>query len=104
MNEVTESAATDKSEKAEKEKPAKLAKLAKFKLTIHSGTDEGDKGDVFLGHNGDTFLIQRDQEAIVDERVINILKDAVIHTTIKDKDGTERAVNIPRYSYNVMPV
>lgn len=87
------------------EKPAKASKPkhTMYKLTIHSGSDKGDQGDVFLGHNGVSFLIQRDKEVTVDERVIDCLTDAVIHTTKKGDDGIERVVKIPRFSYNVMP-
>lgn len=86
------------------EKPVKASKPkhTMYKVTIHSGSEKGDQGDVFLGHNGVSFLIQRDQEVTVDERVIDCLKDAVIHTTKKGEDGIEREVKIPRFSYNVM--
>lgn len=85
------------------EKPAKKPKHTMYKLTIHSGSEKGDQGDVFLGHNGVSFLIQRDKEVTVDERVIDCLKGAVIHTTAKGEDGVLREVKIPTYSYNVMP-
>jgi hypothetical protein len=30
-------------------------------VTIHTGEDKGDKGDVFLSHNFRPILIQRDK-------------------------------------------
>lgn len=86
--------------KAEKAKPAR-----KYKITIHSGEDKGDKGDVFLSHNYKTLLIQRDKEVVIDERYLNVLKGTMIETFVKDPEtGKESAVRIPRFSYNVEPV
>ena len=86
-------------------KPAKAKpKREMYKLTIHSGGEKGDQSDVFVAHNGTGFLIQRDKEVTVDERVVDCLKSAVIHTTHKGEDGVEREVRMPRFSYNMMPV
>ena len=87
----------------EEPKAVKAVKQKMFKLTIHSGEDIGDKGDVFIGHNAKSFLIQRDQEVTVPEFIIDCLKDTVIETNIRDKDGKDRLVKIPRFSYNVAP-
>lgn len=95
MSEVMEAPVVEKATKA------KAPKM--FKLTIHSGEDKGDKGDVFLGHNGKSYLIQRDNEAIVPECVIDVLAHTVIETVIKDESGNERIVKIPRFAYNVSP-
>lgn len=77
-------------------------KATKVKVTIYSGEDAGDKGDVFLAHNFRSVLIQRDQEVEIDECYLDILKNTVVETTVKDKDsGKESVVRIPRFAYNV---
>lgn len=85
---------------AEEKKAAEAVK--KFKVKIHSGQDEADKGDVFLAHNYRGILIQRDQEVVIEEHYVNALKASMIHTTLK-KDGKEEAITIPRYSYEISP-
>lgn len=87
----------------EEPKAVKAVKQKMYKVTIHSGEDKGDKGDVFLGHNGKSYLIQRDNEAIVPECIIDVLSHTVIETTVKDESGNERIVKIPRFAYNVSP-
>jgi hypothetical protein len=72
----------------------------KYKVTIHSGEDAGDKGDVFLSHNFRSMLVQRDVEVELDECFVEVLKHSVIETTAK-KDGVEVPVKIPRFAYNV---
>jgi hypothetical protein len=85
-------------------KEAKAAESGKkFRVTIHSGEDKGDKGDVFLAHNFHSVLIQRDKEVVLDEKFVNVLNDSVIHTITKDEDGTERPIRIPRYAFTVSP-
>lgn len=77
-------------------------KANKVKVTIYSGEDAGDKGDVFLAHNFRSVLIQRDQEVEIDECYLDILKNTVVETVVKDKDsGKESVVRIPRFAYNV---
>lgn len=77
--------------------------LKMYKVTIHSGEDKGDKGDVFLSHNHKSALIQRDKEVVISEYFVECLKNSMIETTIKGEDGVERSVRIPRFSYNVSP-
>lgn len=84
-------------------KEDKVDDSKKFRVTIHSGEDKGDKGDVFLAHNFQSVLIQRDQEVILDEKFVNVLNDSVIHTITKDEDGIEKPVRIPRYSFTIAP-
>ena len=85
----------------EKEKAASAPKM--FKVTIHSGEDATDKGDVPLVHNFKQILIQRDKEVTISEAFLECLKHAVVETTIKAEDGTERPVRIPRFAYSAMP-
>lgn len=84
-------------------KAKKAEALKMYKVTIHSGEDKGDKGDVFLGHNFKTLLIQRDKEVTINENFLEILQHTNIETTVKDESGNVRAIKIPRYSYNVSP-
>lgn len=84
-------------------KAKKSDSLKMYKLTIHSGEGDGDKGDVFLGHNYAAILIQRDKEVIVNEHYINVLKDTVIETVVRDGEGKDRHIKIPTYSYSVEP-
>ena len=74
-----------------------------FKVTIHSGEDEGDKGDVFLCHNNKSILIQRDKEVTISEHYVECLKHSVIETMVRESGGVERPVKIPRFSYNCAP-
>ncbi len=82
---------------------AKPKKLKMYKVTIHSGEDKGDKGDVFLSHNYKSVLIQRDKEVTVSEFILECLQNSTIDTVVKGEDGKERSVRIPRFSYNVAP-
>lgn len=76
----------------------------KYKVTIHSGEGNGDKGDVVLVHNFKQILIQRDQEVTIDERYLEVLKNSVISTVAKNDAGEEVPVRIARFSYNVEAV
>jgi hypothetical protein len=88
---------------AEEKKVEKAEAPKKYRVTIHSGQDEADKGDVFLAHNFRGIQIQRDKEVVIDEHYLNALKQSMIHTTIKE-DGVVRNVTVPRFSFNVEPV
>lgn len=77
--------------------------LKMYKVTIHSGEDEGDKGDVFLCHNNKSILIQRDKEVTISEHYVECLKHSVIETMVRESGGVERPVKIPRFSYNCAP-
>jgi hypothetical protein len=81
-----------------------------MKLIINSTAGDEGKADVILVHNFDALTIQRDQEVIVPERYVNVLKDAVIVTAmrdndtgkeLKDKDGNVRYTKIAQYGYSV---
>lgn len=87
-----------------KEKPTKAAVPKKYRVTIHSGEDKGDKGDVFLQHNYKPILVKRDEAVVLDECWVEVLKHSVIETFAKGEDGKEHPIRIPRYSYNVEPV
>lgn len=86
------------------EAPTKSRKEAvkQYKVTIHSGEDKADKGDVVLAHNFKQILIKRDEEVTIGEHFLEALKHSTIDTTIRD-EGKERAVKIPRFSYSVQP-
>ena len=82
-------------------KPAKAVAPKMMKITIHSGEDKGDKGDVFLAHNYKTLLIQRDQEVTIPEHFMECLRP--IETVVKDEKGNERSVKMQRFSFSVTP-
>lgn len=106
MNELTEAdskprgrpAKVEAVEVVESVKPLKM-----FKVTIHSGEDEGDKGDVFLSHNNKSILIQRDKEVVISEYFVECLNHSMIETVTRENGGDERPVKIPRFAYNVAP-
>lgn len=79
------------------------AGLKMYKVTIHSGEDDGDKGDVFLCHNNKSILIQRDKEVTLSEYYVECLKHSVIETMVRENGGVERPIKIPRFAYNVAP-
>lgn len=89
----------------EKKKPGRppVEKPKMFKLTIHSGADNGDKGDVVLVHNYKQIQIKRDVEVEVSEAYIECLQHSMIETTVKNDAGEERKARVPRFSYNVSP-
>jgi hypothetical protein len=88
---------------ADEAKQMKVETPKKYRVTIHSGEDKGDKGDVVLIHNFKQIMIQRDKEVVIDERYVGVLNDSVIHTVAKGEDGVERAIRIPRFSCTITP-
>lgn len=105
MNAVVESTEQDSKLRGRPPKASEEAAspLKMYKVTIHSGEDKGDKGDVFLSHNHKSILIQRDQEVTISEYFIECLKHSVIETKVRGDDGADRLVKIPRFSFNVSP-
>lgn len=85
-------------------KPIKAEIPKMFHVTIHSGEDVGDKGDVFLAHNHKSILIQRDKEVTISEYFVDVLRHTVVETVVRGEDGAERTVKIPRFAFNVSPV
>lgn len=81
----------------------KVEAQKKFKVTIHSGEDASDKGDVVLAHNYRQILIQRDQEVEIDECFIEVLKHSTIETPIKDDSGNVKMVRVPRFAFSATP-
>jgi len=100
MSEVTEDVKVEAkdSKKAEKAVAPKM-----FKLTIRSGEDESEKGDVVLSHNYKQIQIKRDQEVVVGEQYIEVLKHAVMHTETKDANGKMRSASVSRFSFQAEP-
>lgn len=75
--------------------------LKQYMVTFHS--NEGDEGDVVLGHNYRLNQYQRNVPVRVDENFLTSLKDAVIHTEVRN-EGKVQQVTIPRFNYSVEPV
>lgn len=91
------------SEAAEKPEP-KAKAMKKYKVTIHTAEGDSDKGDVVLVHNYRQVQIQRDQEVILDETYLDVLKHTVVNTHTKNDKGEVVPVRIPRYSYSAEAV
>lgn len=70
--------------------------LKKYKITFH-----GDGPDVMIGHNGVLNVYKRNEECVIDENFLGVLKDAVIDTFVQDEDGKRRHIRIPTYQYSV---
>lgn len=78
--------------------------LKQYKIIFHSGEGDEDVGDVVIGHNCVLNSYQRNVETTIDENFLSVLKDTVIQTTVKDKNGKETEVRIPRFSYTVSAI
>ena len=87
-------------ETKDESKTPKAKALRKYKITVHS-EENGDKGDVLLGHNYKLMQIKRDVEVEIDENFLAVLKSSVIDTQVKGDDDKMHPVKIPRYSYSV---
>lgn len=85
-----------------KEPKAKAAPLKKYRVTIHSADD--DKTDVVLVHNFRQIQIMRDQEVVIDENYLEVLKHSVVHTSSRNEKGEVVPQRIPRFAYSVEAV
>ena len=85
---------------APEEKAPKVKAPKMYKIRINSGEDATDQGDVVVAHNYKQSVIQRDVDVVVSEHIVNVLKDAVVNTTVKGDDGKEREVRIARFSFS----
>jgi hypothetical protein len=94
---------SDAIEKQAAEKPA-VEKSSKKQLKQYKITFHGEGGDIEIGHNFKLNLYKRNVETTIDENFLAVVKDAVIHTVVKDEDGKERKATIPAYQYTVEPV
>ena len=74
---------------------------SRVKVLIHP--DEMQPEYVFLGHNGDNVMVQRDVEVMLPLRFLECLRHARMDVTEFDKEGEIRRVkSIPRYHYTVL--
>lgn len=75
----------------------------KYRLTIFA--TETDKSDVDLIVNGHNLRIRRGEEVIVAEPYIELLRNAVIDTTMEDPDtGKRYPQRIMTYPHTAVPV
>jgi len=76
-----------------------------FKVTIHSGERDEDKNPVFVGINGYTYLIQRDEEVVLSDPFVKNLQTQIeTFKLVKDKETGETKrvpIKIPRYSMTI---
>lgn len=75
------------------------------KVAIKILSTDGDNSDVFLSFNGRPIVIKRNERVEVEPEYIEILKDAVIETVVRDFDAagnkTEKSVTVPRYPFTL---
>ena len=72
-----------------------------FKLVIHKQDGPGGKDDVNVSVNGYAWNIKRDQEVIVPQRVISVLKDAVMTEIEADGKGEWIENHVRRFSMTI---
>ena len=73
----------------------------RIKILIHPDEDQPEY--VYLGHNGDNVLIQRDEEVMLPIRFFECLRHAKMDITEFDEFGDVRKVrSVPRYHYTVL--
>ena len=73
----------------------------RIKILIHP--DDGQPEYVYLGHNGDNVLVQRDEEVMLPMRFFECLLHARMDVTEFDEQGEVRKVrSVPRYHYTVI--
>lgn len=77
----------------------KAEKPKRWKVTIHS--INGDNSDVVVGHNFKINQYKRNVEVEMDDNYLEVLKGAVVHTTVQDQNGVETEVSIPMHAYTV---
>ena len=81
------------------------AKEEKQKIAIKVLSTDGDNSDVFLSFNGKPLVIKRNERVEVAPEYVEILKDAVIETVIRDFDAagnkTEKVVTVPRFPFTL---
>lgn len=83
----------------------KTRKPKMYSITFHSGEGKEEAEDVVIGWNCKLNRYKRNVKTTIDENFLGVLKDAVIHTKIKDLEkNTEVEVTIPRFSYTVEPL
>lgn len=81
---------------AEKDTPEVKKTLKIYPITFH-----GEGGDIEIAHNYKLNVYKRNTETTIDENFLGVLKNAVVHTTIKDADGKAKSVTIPQYHYTL---
>lgn len=85
------------------EAPAKAKKVAAqkmYKVRVDSDETAEGKSDVFIALNFHSYLIKRDQEVIVPEGVVEILRNTVANTI----DGNKNPAKVHRFNFNAEPV
>ncbi len=78
------------------------SKMPKCRIVIHRQEGVIGQADVFIGINGYPYQIRRGDEVEVPKALLGILRDAIITTIEKDKDGNEVIRNVPRFAFTVI--
>lgn len=63
----------------------------KFKVVIYG--DQNDKGPVDISVNGYNIRVKRDEEVIIDEVYVEVLKNAVIETQVWNQDTNTSTIS-----------
>lgn len=84
---------------------AKTQEAESKKIAIKILSTDGDNSDVFLSFNGKPIVIKRNERVEVEPEYIEILKDAVINTVVRDFDAagnrTEKTISVPRFPFTL---
>lgn len=84
---------------------SKAAEKQSSKMAIKILSTDGDNSDVFLSFNGKPIVIKRNERVEIEPEYVEILKDAVIETVIRDFDAagnkTEKVVTVPRFPFTL---
>jgi len=76
-----------------------LESKRKFKIVISEQQNTDDPNQVFVSCNGNAFLIQRGQEVIIPEGILNVLKESVYEIPYKDTEtGEDKIRYVKRFA------
>jgi len=84
--------------------PRRKKKLPeKVKVIFRSTEGVGGKDDIFIGLNGQSFLIKRDEPVEVPRALLNVIDDAIMTIYEQTESGLSKPRDIPRFPYEIVP-
>lgn len=81
-------------------KAKKVAAPKMYKINISSEDTAEGKSDVFVAVNFHSYLIKRDQDVVVPEGVVEVLRNTVANTI----DGNKNPAKAHRFNFTSEPV
>ncbi len=73
-----------------------------YKVTIME--TEGEANEAFLNVNGDTRLVQRNEEVLLEEKFVECLKNSKVESQYKDPETLEvKKISIARFPFQAVP-